>query len=733
MYSQAWSVDNVPKRAIITSSIDSDFVAVDQDEFESDTSDGQLLEFVYVADSDVVTITITPDPSSTWHLYAFTNRQVWSYGNEILTSRDVTNFKSTHTSVYDTSASWDAVYNFVNSDSATNNTDYNQTTYVNTSGDTITGALSVTDTLTIDGTTMLSGNMFIDGYSTFNNGITAENNVYIKGDLRVDGNVWLLAGIGDVINVGESASDVVVFQAPVDSDILPFKAGERDLGSNNKSWRNVYTDQLVIEDKTLTSNNIEGINQVVSVTTSASADWNEAYTQAQYLTAETEGLTDRVDALYHYTMNNFDQSTVTFERSLEDYIRDEYVESNVNVGDVVIIAAQNTVYVLTNPDGTDPEHWVEVNSKPNTLFYKTNLIDGAVIDSFNIDRFKSAKYIIEIESWAGELMFTEINMVTNGRTVMLTEFGINHTTATPFVEFDATLNEQTSECELRVHEIYNPETTWSPASLSTQPYTWLDADDSSKVILNTQGVFERWENSGTTDLRMKSYLGTEPEYVTSGHELLNDRNVLKFSQDSDYIVSDYADGSSVGKWNSDPVVWYMVFKPTGINNFHDYLLWFEQDNENDLAIGPGDNDEFFGRVWLKHNEIGNGSYPFTKTFSTSDLVDQWNIFELEMNPVTQQISMYLNGNPIQTNQPMNYTFPSDSSHMFRLHANWLGSSYTDGYFAEFLVLEDYQRIHTEGYLAHKWGLQHKLPDDHTYKQVPPQAVNVIKGNRTNLF
>jgi len=113
---------------------------------------------------------------------------------EELNREDVVQFKSTHTSVLDTSgfwnsvylsvfttssdwdsvynsvlttsANWDSVYSFVKSDSATNNTDYNRTTFVNVTGDTITGELSVVqdmslyDDLKIRGGEIIFGNPY---------------------------------------------------------------------------------------------------------------------------------------------------------------------------------------------------------------------------------------------------------------------------------------------------------------------------------------------------------------------------------------------------------------------------------------------------------------------------------------------------------------------------------------------------------------------------------------------
>jgi hypothetical protein len=733
LYSQAWSTDNITKRAIITCSSSDEILTVDQDDFEYNLSDGHMIEFLYTADHHTVEFTITPDANSSWHIYAFSNRDVWNSLSQTLVSPDISNFKSTYTNVYDNSGKWESVYSWVNSDSATNNTDYNRNTFVNVSGDTMMGSLSVQDNLVIDGTTSLSGQLLVDGYSSFTGGVTAQNNMYVMGDLRVDGNVWMMSDVESTLYVGESQDDVVVFQAPVDSSIVPFKTGIHDLGSEIHAWNNIYADGVTIGDYTLSAHNLSAIDNTVE-SVAASADmWNDSYNNVVQLTADTIGTKDRLDALYNYTISNFDKSEVTYEPSLEMYIRDEYDADKVNVGDTIIVAAENTVYVLINPDGTDIKNWVEVNAKPNTLFYRTNLLDGAVIDNFDLSQFRSAKYIIEIEG-NGHVMFTELNMVTNGKIVTLTEYAINHTTPQPLVEFDATLNSTTSAVELRMlTPVPTADTLWNPGSLSSRPLTWLDAANADKVVIDSYGNFNRWDNSGVTDLRMYTTPGSEPEYITSGDEMQNNNNVLKFSGDTDYLQSDYVDGSSKGKWTEDPSTWFLVFKPTGVNNHHDYLLWFEQSDGQDVAIIPGDNDEFFGQVWMKENEAGNGAYPFTKSYSQTDLSDQWNIFELTIDPVNNKASIHLNGNLVQSDVDIDYTFEKNVEHMFKLHANAFGSQFADGYLGEFLVIDDYQRVQTEGYLAWKWGLQDKLPEDHVFKNVGPYMNLTFKGNRSNLF
>ena len=48
-----------------------------------------------------------------------------------------------------------------------------------------------------------------------------DENLHVKGDLRVDGNAYLSAGPSGVINVGNTNTDNVVFNAEIDSNIIP--------------------------------------------------------------------------------------------------------------------------------------------------------------------------------------------------------------------------------------------------------------------------------------------------------------------------------------------------------------------------------------------------------------------------------------------------------------------------------------------------------------------------------
>ena len=102
-------------------------------------------------------LTVQGDISASGDIYLNDRTLLFSSG-ETFTSQDSTNSKSvytdvsntsanwntTYTSVTNTSATWNDAYSWVTAQSAENSITYNQTTFVNASGDTIDGDLTVT-------------------------------------------------------------------------------------------------------------------------------------------------------------------------------------------------------------------------------------------------------------------------------------------------------------------------------------------------------------------------------------------------------------------------------------------------------------------------------------------------------------------------------------------------------------------------------------------------------------
>ena len=148
-------------------------------------------------------------------------------------------------------------------------------------------------------------------------------------------------------------------------------------------------------------------------------------------------LTNNVSALYAYLIQNFDHNQITTATDINDFVTN-YPKTGLQPGDVITLSAVNTAYILGNNDGSALTDWFEVNLKPNFLFYKKGLSDYGVLDTFPLSGAKSTKYIVEVEDKSDNALFYgEVNVVSDGTIAVATEYGLNHTTVFPFVEFGA--------------------------------------------------------------------------------------------------------------------------------------------------------------------------------------------------------------------------------------------------------------------------------------------------------
>ena len=145
----------------------------------------------------------------------------------------------------------------------------------------------------------------------------------------------------------------------------------------------------------------------------------------------------KLEGLYSYLINNFDTNQIVTATSLTDFVNN-YPKTGLEPGDVITLSAINTAYILGDRDGSSNSDWFEVNLKPNFLFYRQGLSDYGVLDTFPLSGAKSAKYIIQVEDKTdNSLFYGEVNVVSDGTIAVATEYGLNHTTVFPFVEFGA--------------------------------------------------------------------------------------------------------------------------------------------------------------------------------------------------------------------------------------------------------------------------------------------------------
>jgi len=145
----------------------------------------------------------------------------------------------------------------------------------------------------------------------------------------------------------------------------------------------------------------------------------------------------KIEGLYSYLINNFDTNQIVTATDLTDFVNN-YPKTGLDPGDVITLSAINTAYILGDHDGSSNSDWFEVNLKPNFLFYRQGLSDYSVLDSFPLSGAKSAKYIVQVEDRSdNSLFYGEVNVVSDGTIAVATEYGLNHTTVFPFVEFGA--------------------------------------------------------------------------------------------------------------------------------------------------------------------------------------------------------------------------------------------------------------------------------------------------------
>ena len=82
------------------------------------------------------------------------------------------------------------------------------------------------------------------GNTILTTNLTVNGNVQIDGTLTVEGIATLKAGASGSINLGDSNTDNVVFQADVNSNIIPDLDATYDLGSITQNWQKIHVQTL---------------------------------------------------------------------------------------------------------------------------------------------------------------------------------------------------------------------------------------------------------------------------------------------------------------------------------------------------------------------------------------------------------------------------------------------------------------------------------------------------------
>lgn len=250
-------------------------------------------------------------------------------------------------------------------------------------------------------------------------------------------------------------------------------------------------------------------------------------------------------------------------------------------------------------------------------------------------------------------------------------------------------------------------TLWTPEQITTS--LWLDAADSSTVA-TVSGAVSQWnDKSGNSRHATQSTAGRRPAYTISG---LNGKGIITFDGNDDVLITTSASYAAVNyfmvcRWIS-PVTSDAVFtaRPSNSGKGGNSDIGVSLHTPNGAALsnfGTAFNANF-ASTYAQINATDVPSLSLFNSFNSGSgaIPASWFLFDMAI---------------ISTNA---------GAKVFSLGADILGDATyrtLNCEIAEFVIaptqLSTGNRQITQGYLAHKWGLNANLPVGHPYKSAPP--------------
>jgi len=238
---------------------------------------------------------------------------------------------------------------------------------------------------------------------------------------------------------------------------------------------------------------------------------------------------------------------------------------------------------------------------------------------------------------------------------------------------------------------------WTPASMSTT--AWYDASDVATLTENGGSVSGWADKSGNGQHLLQNATDSQP--ATGTRTAGNGRKLLDFDG-GDFLVT-----IEMPLPESGDISIFMVAVIDVVSSAWEGL--FSMSTGGDFQFDMGDNNQFNGRITT--NDIGAGTLglsggPFTGL----------SIFNAEFHKTASMLTAYVDG--ISRADSASYTTALSSSQTFRVFSNRSANEFSDGAAGEVLLIEDCSeatRQRIEGYLAHKWGFEERLPETHPWK------------------
>jgi hypothetical protein len=267
---------------------------------------------------------------------------------------------------------------------------------------------------------------------------------------------------------------------------------------------------------------------------------------------------------------------------------------------------------------------------------------------------------------------------------------------------------------------------WTPKEIGEDLKLWLDFSDKSTFIREHTDYYQNISkiidktSSAHVFTAHSSFSSKSPSqrYVDSTE---NGLTMVNFTADEYYSSES---GAILGS-ATDQYAFHIVSKVEYVDNKNDAIFSIQdvggQKKSLNLRAGvdtPTDPGDFY---FEPHFQYQLGSNTYTKTRTTDHANSQLSIFSFLMKGVGTKSETRINGSKVvEEASSQNQSFSSD--YKINVNTNHNLSKGADTLIGEIVALNSSnlslnQKV--EGYLAHKWGNQHKLNSDHPYKVSAP--------------
>lgn len=250
---------------------------------------------------------------------------------------------------------------------------------------------------------------------------------------------------------------------------------------------------------------------------------------------------------------------------------------------------------------------------------------------------------------------------------------------------------------------------------------WLDSADSSSVIRSGTNVSAWNDKSSRGYTFTQTDSSKQPIYTPNA---LDGKSTISFSDD-------FLSGASGFELGRNSISMFVVCEmQSTTNSFVLAKFGYPNVNDGNIRVGLGGG---MITTWAKHHNAGLNE----SAVIGNEIINGYVMLECVVNRVEGRDVIYLNGTIPLNNNAWNSsvkTYASDISYNITNSFDMiLGGSYNFyteqnvpisglvGHIAEVVAylnpydLTDSKRYQIEGYLAHKWGLESKLPSNHPFK------------------